>query len=148
MPAPSRTGARIDSPTVILYGGTVMPRQCRANDGTCRVLTVQDVFEAVGAHAAGRIGDADLHEMERHACPGAGACGGQFTANTMAMVLTFLGLSPLGANDIPAMHADKPAAAKACGELVMQRLRDSGPTPRDLLSPVADRKSTRLTSSH
>src|SRR3546814_150315 len=100
IPAAAMTAARLDIPTVILYGGTIMPGQCRANDGTDRVLTVQDVFEAVGAHAAGRIGDADLHEMERHACPGAGACGGQFTANTMAMVLTFLGLSPLGANDI------------------------------------------------
>src|SRR3546814_917197 len=147
IPAAARFRSRLDIPTVIRYGGTIMPGQCRANDGTDRVLTVQDVFEAVGAHAAGRIGDADLHEMERHACPGAGACGGQFTANTMAMVLTFLGLSPLGANDIPAMHADKTAAAKACGELVMQRLRKGGPTPRDLLSAVALHNAARAVSA-
>ena len=147
IPAAAMAAARLDIPTVILYGGTIMPGQCRANDGTDKVLTVQDVFEAVGAHAAGRIDDVDLHEIERHACPGAGACGGQFTANTMAMVLTFLGLSPLGANDIPAMHVDKPAAAKACGELVMQRLHNGGPTPRDLLSPVALRNAARAVSA-
>src|SRR3546814_17241254 len=120
------TAGRLDIPTVILYGGTIMPGQCRANDGTDRVLTVQDVFEAVGAHAAGRIGDADLHEMARHACPGAGACGRQFTANTMAMVLTFLGLSPPGAHHIPALHADNPAAAKVFAELVMQARKHVG----------------------
>ena len=95
---------------------------------------MQDVFEAVGAHSAGRIDDAELHRIESHACPGAGACGGQFTANTMAMVLTFLGLSPLGLNDIPAIHADKPGAAHHCGALVMQQLRKGGPTPRTLLT--------------
>src|SRR3546814_13378262 len=81
--------------------------------------------------------------MERHACPGPGACGGQFTANTMSMVLPFLGLTPLGANDIPAMHADKPAAAKACGVLVLQPLRQGGPTPRVLLPAVALHNAAR-----
>src|SRR3546814_17596929 len=83
--AAAMAAARLDIPTVILYGGTIMPGQCPANDGTDRVLTVQDVFEAVGAPAAGRIGDADLNEGERHARPGDGACGGAFTANTAAM---------------------------------------------------------------
>src|SRR3546814_8007005 len=87
-PAAAITAAQLAMPTVFLDGGTIRRGQCRSNDGTDRVLTVQDVFEAVGAHAAGRIGDADLHEMERHACPGAGACGGQFPANPMAMGLT------------------------------------------------------------
>src|SRR5690606_1103743 len=84
---------------------------------------------------------------ESHACPGAGACGGQFTANTMAMVLGFLGLSPLQLNDIPAIHPDKPAAAHACGELVMQRLRDGGPLPRELLGIDALRNAARAVSA-
>ena len=118
-----------------------------AASGEDKPLTVQDVFEAVGAHAAGKIDDAELHRIESHACPGAGACGGQFTANTMAMVLSFLGLSPLQFNDIPATHAGKPAAARACGELVMQRLRAGGPGPRALLSPAALRNAARAVSA-
>lgn len=147
IPAAAMAAARLDIPSVILYGGTIMPGHCRAKDGSDKALTVQDVFEAVGAHAAGRIDDGELHEIESRACPGAGACGGQFTANTMAMVLTFLGLSPLGANDIPAIHADKPAAAKACGEWVMQQLRNDGPRPRALLSPGALRNAARAVSA-
>jgi dihydroxy-acid dehydratase len=138
----------MDIPTVILYGGTIMPGHCPSKQGEAdRPLTVQDVFEAVGAHSAGRIDDAELHRIESHACPGAGACGGQFTANTMAMVLTFLGLSPLQLNDIPAIHADKPAAARACGALVMDRLRNGGPGPRDILSPAALRNAARAVSA-
>lgn len=147
IPAAAMAAARLDIPCVILYGGTIMPGQCKTSDGGTKALTVQDVFEAVGAHAAGRIDDAELHAVETHACPGAGACGGQFTANTMAMVLTFLGLSPLGANDIPAIHAAKPDAAWACGALVMQRLRDGGPTPRDILTPIAFRNAARAVSA-
>ena len=131
IPAAAMAAARLDLPTVILYGGTIMPGQC-TRDG--RALTVQDVFEAVGAHAAGHIDDDALRAVESSACPGAGACGGQFTANTMAMVLTFLGLSPLKLNDIPALHPDKPAAALACGMRVMELLRVGGPTPRTLIS--------------
>lgn len=152
IPAAAMAAARLNIPTVILYGGTIMPGHCpkrgeiaKANDD--RALTVQDVFEAVGAHAAGKIDDAELHQIESHACPGAGACGGQFTANTMAMALTFLGLSPLQLNDIPAIHAGKPAAARACGEMVMQRLRFGGPKPRDILSPVALRNAARAVSA-
>lgn len=146
IPAAAMAAARLNIPTVILYGGTIMPGKC-AGDRAGKPLTVQDVFEAVGAHSAGRIDDAELHRIESHACPGAGACGGQFTANTMAMVLTFLGLSPLQLNDIPAIHADKPAAARACGALVMQRLRDGGPGPRDILSPAALRNAARAVSA-
>jgi dihydroxy-acid dehydratase len=154
IPAAAMAAARLNIPTVILYGGTIMPGHCpkraaanaKAADED-RALTVQDVFEAVGAHAAGKIDDAELHQIESHACPGAGACGGQFTANTMAMALTFLGLSPLQLNDIPAIHADKPAAARACGEMVMQRLRFGGPKPRDILSSVALRNAARAVSA-
>ena len=170
IPAAAMAAARLDIPTVILYGGTILPGRCskrgtapsparsagegwgggserdaRAKDE--RALTVQDVFEAVGAHAAGHIDDAALLAIESTACPGAGACGGQFTANTMAMVLSFLGLSPLGANDIPALHADKPAAAHACGEQVMRLLREGGPTPRAILTATALRNAARAVSA-
>ncbi len=144
IPAAAMAAARLDLPTVILYGGTILPGRC-SRDGAA--LTVQDVFEAVGEHAAGRIDDATLHKVESHACPGAGACGGQFTANTMAMVLSFLGLSPLQFNDIPALHADKPAAAFACGERVMQLLRADGPTPRTLLTRASLRNAARAVSA-
>ncbi|WP_453977020.1 dihydroxy-acid dehydratase [Brevundimonas sp. Marseille-Q4549] len=147
IPAAAMAAARLDVPTVILYGGTILPGQCRTRDGGTKSVTVQDVFEAVGAHAAGRIDDAELRHVEMHACPGAGACGGQFTANTMAMVLTFLGLSPLQLNDIPAVHPDKAGAAHACGELVMRLLRDGGPTPRELLTPAALRNAARAVSA-
>jgi dihydroxy-acid dehydratase len=144
IPAAAMAAARLDLPTVILYGGTIMPGRCPRSG---RAITVQDVFEAVGAYAAGHIDDAQLHAVESSACPGAGACGGQFTANTMAMVLTFLGLSPLQLNDIPALHQDKPAAAFACGERVMQLLRDAGPTPRTLVSRTSLRNAARAVSA-
>jgi dihydroxy-acid dehydratase len=147
IPAAAMAAARLDIPTVILYGGTIMPGRCKAKDGSERALTVQDVFEAVGAHSAGKIDDAELGEIERKACPGAGACGGQFTANTMAMVLTFLGLSPLSENDIPATHPEKSKAAERCGALVMKLLHDGGPTPRQLLSLSALRNAARAVSA-
>ncbi|MGQ4584695.1 dihydroxy-acid dehydratase [Lysobacter sp. F60174L2] len=147
LPAAAMAAARLDIPTVVLYGGTIMPGQCPRAGGGDAAITVQEVFEAVGAHSAGRIDDAQLHRVESHSCPGAGACGGQFTANTMAMVLGFLGLSPLQLNDIPAIHPDKPAAAHACGELVMQRLRDGGPLPRELLGIDALRNAARAVSA-
>ena len=142
IPAAAMALARLDLPSAVLYGGTIMPGHCKG-----KKVTIQDVFEAVGSHAAGTLDDAGLDEVERAACPGAGACGGQFTANTMAMVLTFLGLSPLGLNDIPALHAGKGAAAFACGELVMQRLRDGGPTPSRVLTKAAFRNAARAVSA-
>jgi dihydroxy-acid dehydratase len=147
IPAAAMAAARLDIPTVILYGGTIMPGRCKSKDGSERALTVQDVFEAVGAHSAGKIDDAELGEIERAACPGAGACGGQFTANTMAMVLTFLGLSPLGENDIPATHPEKAKAAERCGELVMKLLNDGGPTPRQLITVASLRNAARAVSA-
>jgi dihydroxy-acid dehydratase len=147
IPAAAMAAARLDIPTVILYGGTIMPGRCKSKDGSERALTVQDVFEAVGAHSAGKIDDAELGEIERAACPGAGACGGQFTANTMAMVLTFLGLSPLGENDIPATHPEKAKAAERCGDLVMKLLTDGGPTPRQLITVASLRNAARAVSA-
>ncbi|THD10287.1 dihydroxy-acid dehydratase [Rhodanobacter lindaniclasticus] len=128
IPAAAMAMARLDIPAVALYGGTIA-HGLHKN----RPITIQQVFEAVGAHGAGKIDDAELRAVECDACGGAGACGGQFTANTMAMVLTTLGLSPMGLNDIPATHPDKIKAAHRCGELVMDCLR-AGRTPRALIN--------------
>ncbi|GEQ96536.1 dihydroxy-acid dehydratase [Iodidimonas gelatinilytica] len=114
IPAAAMALARLDLPGIILYGGSIHPGRHKG-----AFITVQEVFEAVGARAAGKIEQSELDEIERVACPGAGACGGQFTANTMAMALTMLGLSPMGANDIPATDPEKPAAANRCGKLLM-----------------------------
>jgi len=110
--------ARLDIPSLILYGGSTAPGECDGKD-----LTVQDVFEAVGAHSAGKIDDAGLKRVEDAACPGAGACGGQFTANTMAASLELIGLSPMGLNGIPAEDPRKGEAAETCGRIVMDLLR-------------------------
>ncbi len=131
IPAAAMALARLDLPGIVLYGGSIAPG---VHDG--RSITIQDVFEAVGAHAAGEIDEEELDAIEKAACPGAGACGGQFTANTMALAMTMLGLSPMGANDIPATHAGKPAAAARCGRLLMEMLR-AGRSARDLLTPTA-----------
>jgi dihydroxy-acid dehydratase len=119
IPAAAMALARLDLPGLMLYGGSILPG-CHKGTNT----TIQDVFEAVGAHAAGRIDDAELSAIEKTACPGAGACGGQFTANTMALATTFLGLAPMGLNDIPAPDPAKAAAARACGERVMDLVRE------------------------
>ncbi len=105
---------RLDIPGLVLYGGSIAPGRYDGRD-----VTIQDVFEAVGAHAAGRMSDAQLCALEDVACPGPGACGGQFTANTMATVCELLGVSPMSANGVPAMVAEKGDAARAAGELVM-----------------------------
>lgn len=111
--------ARLDIPSVLLYGGSILPGRWRG-----REVTIQEVFEAVGAHAAGRIDDAELRELEQAASPGAGACGGQFTANTMAMVAEAIGISPSGSSMIPAVDGAKRDAAYACGELAVAALRE------------------------
>ena len=110
--------ARLDIPGLILYGGSTAPGECDSRD-----LTVQDVFEAVGAHSSGKLDDAGLKKVEDAACPGAGACGGQFTANTMAASLELIGLSPMGLNGIPAEDPRKGEAAETCGRLAMDLLR-------------------------
>jgi dihydroxy-acid dehydratase len=117
-PAAVMALARVDVPSVVLYTGSIAPGVFRGTD-----VAVGEVFEAIGAHAAGRISAADLHELESVACPGAGACGGQYTANTMSTILEFLGLSPAGLNGIPALSPRKPEAAYECGRVVMDLVR-------------------------
>ena len=110
--------ARLNLPSVMLYGGSIMPGQFQGHD-----VTIQDVFEAVGKHASGTLNDAELKDLEDHACPGPGACGGQFTANTMAIAFEFLGISPMGRNGVPAMDEKKDDVAFECGKMVMDLLR-------------------------
>jgi dihydroxy-acid dehydratase len=141
IPAAAMAMARLDIPAVALYGGTIAHGTHRDHP-----ITIQQVFEAVGAHGAGKIDDAELASVERDACSGAGACGGQFTANTMAMVLTTLGLSPMGLNDIPATHPAKNAAAFRCGELVMECLAAER-KPSDLLRRIAFRNAARMVAA-
>jgi dihydroxy-acid dehydratase len=119
IPAAVMALARLDLPGLVLYNGSIAPGRFRGRD-----VTIQDVFEAVGAAAAGTMSNADVHELEEVACPGAGACGGQFTANTMAMALEFLGISPAGLNDVPATDPAKHEAAYAAGRVAMQLVRD------------------------
>ncbi|MFA6985854.1 MAG: dihydroxy-acid dehydratase [Arenimonas sp.] len=141
IPAAAMALARMNIPGVVLYGGSIA-------HGTLggRSITIQEVFEAVGAHGAGKMSCAQLADVEKRACPGAGACGGQFTANTMAMVLTSLGLSPMGLNDIGATDPAKLDAARRCGELAMQCLRDQL-KPRDVLTPAAFRNAARMVAA-
>ena len=117
IPAAAMALARLDIPGLILYGGSIAPGRVDGRD-----VTIQDVFEAVGAHAAGRLSEAGLCELEDRACPGAGACGGKFTANTMAIACEFLGLAPMGSGDVPAADADKASVAERAGALVMDIL--------------------------
>src|SRR5713226_1026906 len=122
---------RLNVPGFALYGGSIAPGRFRGKD-----VTVGDVYEAIGAHAAGKISDTDLRELENVACPGAGACGGQFTANTMAMALEFIGLSPMGTASVPATDPRKDEVAGNCGLLIMDLLR-RGMTPHDILTRQA-----------
>jgi dihydroxy-acid dehydratase len=120
--------ARLDIPAVMLYGGSIPPGRFQGRD-----VTIQDVFEAIGANAAGRMSDEDLAELESVASPGAGACGGQFTANTMAMAYEMLGISPIGDSLMPAQDASKPEIARAAGRLVMDVLR-RGLRPSEMIN--------------
>jgi dihydroxy-acid dehydratase len=120
--------ARLNLPSLSLYGGSIMPGQFHGHE-----VTIQDVFEAVGACAAGKMTEKELNELENKACPGAGACGGQFTANTMATAITFLGISPMGANEIPAVDPRKSQVAFDCGQLVMQ-LFNKDIRPRQIIT--------------
>ena len=110
--------ARLNLPSLMLYGGSIMPGQFQGHD-----VTIQDVFEAVGKHASGKMTDAELKDLEDHACPGPGACGGQFTANTMAIAFEFLGISPMGRNGVPAMDGRKDDVAFECGKMVMELVK-------------------------
>jgi dihydroxy-acid dehydratase len=127
-PGAAMAVGRLDIPAIVSYTGSIAPGLYRNRD-----VSVGDVYEQIGAHAAGKISDADLHELESAACPGAGACGGQFTANTMSTILDFLGLSPFGTNGIPAMHRLKEEAAYEIGRLAVQVVRDNT-TPRSVVT--------------
>jgi dihydroxy-acid dehydratase len=131
LPGAAMAAARLNLPSVVLYGGSIMPGKLHD-----KAVTIQDVFEAVGACAAGKITEDELVEVEKAACPGAGACGGQFTANTMALALSALGLSPMGLNDIPAVHPDKPEAARKAGMAVVEALK-ADRKPRDIITPTS-----------
>jgi dihydroxy-acid dehydratase len=120
--------ARLDLPSVLIYGGSIRPGHYEGRD-----VTIMDVFEAVGAHASGKMTDEQLHELEGVASPGAGACGGQFTANTMGMAFEVMGLSPAGSSMVPAEHAKKKDVAFGAGELIMDVLR-RGVTARQIIT--------------
>ncbi len=120
MPGAAMAIARVDIPSIAFYSGSIQPGTFRGKD-----VTIQDVFEAIGAYNAKQISAEDLHEMESVAVPGAGACGGQFTANTMSMALEFLGISPAGLNGVPALNRGKAAAAEEAGRAVMRLVREN-----------------------
>jgi dihydroxy-acid dehydratase len=122
---------RLNIPGIVLYGGSILPGQHRGHD-----ITIQDVFEAVGANAAGRISDQELLDIENHACPGAGACGGQFTANTMATVMELIGLSPMGTAAVPQVDPRKNAVCIRCGEVIMDAVKNNR-RPRDIVTRQA-----------
>jgi dihydroxy-acid dehydratase len=124
IPGAAMALARLDLPGLVFYSGSIAPGRFRGRD-----VTIQDVFEAVGAHAAGSMTPDEVHALESAACPGAGACGGHFTANTMATIFDFLGISAPGLNEVPATHPGKPEAAVRAGELAMQLvLQDRRPS--------------------
>jgi dihydroxy-acid dehydratase len=123
--------ARLDIPGLVLYGGSIAPGRVDGRD-----VTIQDVYEAVGAHAAGRMSDAELCTLENSACPGPGACGGQFTANTMATVCEFLGISPMGSASVPAIDPDRDDVARRAGQLAMD-LVHRGLRPRQVITRPA-----------
>ena len=119
---------RLNVPSLMLYGGSILPGRFRGHD-----VTIQDVFEAVGANAAGKMSDEDLSELEHEACPGAGACAGQFTANTMATAFEVMGISPMGTAMVPAMDPRKDEVSFEAGKLVM-RLLEQDLKPSDVIT--------------
>jgi dihydroxy-acid dehydratase len=130
--------ARLDRPGLMFYGGSIMPGHHRGRD-----ITIQDVFEAVGACAAGKITEQELHEIECAACPGAGACGGQFTANTMATAFEIMGISPLGSGTIPALAGEKMEAARQCGRQVVE-LVNGDVRPRMIITRESIENAVRM----
>ena len=135
IPAMAMALGRVDIPGILIYGGSIEAGRCAHAAGLFgeRALTIQDIYEAIGAFHAGRISAAELKDVEDHACPGPGSCGGQFTANTMATACEMLGLSAVGLNDIPATNELKAEAARTTGRLAV-RLVNAGVTPRTLVT--------------
>jgi dihydroxy-acid dehydratase len=130
-PGAAMAALRVNVPTVILYGGSIMPGEYKG-----KAISIQDVYEAIGANAAGKISDAELKEIENRACPGAGACGGQFTANTMATVMELIGLSPMGTASVPQPDKRKENIAYRCGEVIMDAVVNER-RPRDICTRKA-----------
>jgi dihydroxy-acid dehydratase len=141
IPAAAMALARMDIPGLVYYGGTILPGRIGA-----REVSVQDIFEAIGAPAAGALDDAGLKAVESAVCPGAGACGGQFTANTMAMALTVMGLSPMGANDVPAVDPGKAAEGERCGRLIVERVF-AGDTARKYITRASLKNAAAAVSA-
>jgi dihydroxy-acid dehydratase len=131
IPAGIMALARLNIPGLILYGGSIAPGQFEGH-----TVTIQDVYEGIGKHSAGKMTDAQLHGLEVAACPGVGACGGQYTANTMAMVAEFLGIAPMGLSSIPATDSGKAAAGKRAGAMVLELLRKDV-TPAKIITKTA-----------
>lgn len=135
IPAMAMALGRLDIPGLLLYSGSTHSGTCHLKKGMFadRKLTIQEIYEAIGAFNSGRITAEEFKDVEDHACPGVGACGGQFTANTMATACEMLGISPMGFNGIPAPDAPKADVAKECGQLVMDLL-NQGITPRSMVT--------------
>ena len=131
IPAAAMALARLDIPGLVLYGGTIAAGTYRGKD-----VTIQDVYEAIGANAAGKMSDSELQELEDVACPGAGACGGQYTANTMSTVMEMIGISPMGFNSVPALDPKKDQVAFKSGELIINLLK-RGTKAREVLTRPA-----------
>ncbi|CAN5821068.1 dihydroxy-acid dehydratase [soil metagenome] len=131
IPAGAMALVRLGVPGFVIYGGSIPPGRFQDHD-----VTIQDVFEAIGSHAAGKMAEDDFHDLEEHACPGAGACGGQFTANTMALALQFLGLSPVSSADAPANDLRRDDVCVEAGKLVMEML-DRGVSPKEYLTKAS-----------
>jgi dihydroxy-acid dehydratase len=136
MPGTIMAMARLDIPGMMLYGGSIAPGHLKQADGSSKDITILNVFEAIGSHAAGKINDEQLEAVEAAACPGPGACGGQFTANTMAMAGEFLGISPMLLTGVPAMARDKASASREAGRMVMDLVR-KGTKPSSILTRAA-----------
>jgi dihydroxy-acid dehydratase len=128
IPGTTMAVARLGVPGLVLYGGAIAPGTFQGRD-----VTIQDVYEGIGAHAAGKMTDAELKDLEDHACPGAGACGGQFTANTMAMAIEFLGIAPMGSGSVPATDPAKAEVGRHAGRLVMALVK-SNLTPKSIIT--------------
>jgi len=133
IPAGIMSLARLNIPGLVLYGGSIAPGKFEGH-----AVTIQDVYEAIGAHARGSMSDAQLRSLETSACPGAGACGGQFTANTMALVCEFLGIAPMGLSSVPATDSAKAASGRRAGELVMELLRKDVKPSKIITKPAIE----------
>jgi dihydroxy-acid dehydratase len=128
IPGTTMAVARLGVPGLVLYGGSIEPGRFQNHD-----VSIQDVFEGIGAHAAGKMTDAELKDLEDHACPGAGACGGQFTANTMATAIEFLGIAPMGSGSVPATAEEKADVARQAGRQVVELLKQNI-TPKQIIT--------------